>query len=130
MAGTFSRIVWKGDDALRVTDKALAKGCNVACERLFAIVVPFTPYLEGDLTRAYGIHQASPTSVLSEGAQLQNSSVYAEYQHEGGDETRTIRKHTHDPHPAAMTKFVEVPFRHAATELQGIIAQSVKGALA
>lgn len=125
MAFSSTRIVWRETEALRVVDEAVARGENYAIERLLAIVTPFTPYLEGDLTKDYGIHQATPETAFSEGAQLQNSSEYVVFQHEGGDEKRVIRKHTTDPHPAARTKFVEAPFREAKDELYGIVASEI-----
>lgn len=131
MPGPSTRIVWRGDAALAAVDEALAAGCNRATERLLAIVVPFTPYLEGDLTRAYGIHRAT-AATASEGAQLQNSAEYAVAQHEGkrrGDGW-TVRHHTTADHPQARTKYVEVPMREARDELYGIIGASVRDGLA
>jgi hypothetical protein len=129
MPGPSARIVWRGDAALAAIDEALARGENQAVERLLAIVTPFTPFLEGDLTRDYGIHQAT-ASTAHEGAQLQNSSAYAVYQHEGGDGKRVITRHTTADHPQARTKFVEVPMRDARTELYGIVGQAVRDGLA
>lgn len=127
MAFSSTRIVWRETEILRVVDEAVARGENRAVERLLAIVTPFTPYLEGDLVKDYGIHQATSATAFSEGAQLQNSSPYVVPQHEGQrkDGSHVIRQHTHDPHPAARTKFVEVPFRESKDELYGIVAAEI-----
>jgi hypothetical protein len=127
-----SRIVFRETEILRAVDEHVALGANRAIERLLAIVTPLTPNLEGNLVRDYGIHAASSASVFSEGAQLQNSSPYAVYQHEGmrKDGSHVVRKHTTDPNANARTKFVEVPMREARDELYGIVAAEIARGLA
>lgn len=121
------RMTWN-DSAEPTVRAAAAVGVNHAAERLYALVVPVTPRLGGDLERGYGIHQASGDTV-EQGAQLQNSSPYARYQHEGGDARRTIRRWTHDPHPEAQAKFVSGPAEDHAQEFGLLIAEQIRQAL-
>lgn len=124
MAGLSStRIVWRGPTITSAVRAAAAVGANRAAERLLALAVPLTPYLEGDLVKSYGIHEATAETV-EQGAQVQNSSKYAKRQHE-----ELGYKHTHDPHPAAQAKFLETPAREHRDELYGIMAATIAGAI-
>lgn len=116
------RSTWNGDLEPRMR-AGMAMGLNAAAERLYALAVPLTPRLTGDLERGYGIHQASPATV-AEGAQLQNSSPYATRQHE-----ELGWNHTLDPHPGAQAKYVEQPLHEHEQELLDIVARHVREAM-
>lgn len=124
MAGLSStRIVWRGPTITSAVRAAAAVGANRAAERLLALAVPLTPYLEGDLVKSYGIHEATAETV-EQGAQVQNSSKYAKRQHEELD-----WKHTLDPHPAAQAKFLEQPLADNRAELYAIMAATIAAGL-
>lgn len=127
-----TRVVWRGADLDERVLAGAARGVNLALERLLALATPLTPYLDGGLQQAYGIHQVQPTEAsLTEGGQLQNSAEYAAFQHEGGDATRHIdeSKRARNVHPQAQSKFVEAPLRAHSDELYEVIGQSIREAL-
>jgi hypothetical protein len=116
------RYTWN-DDAGPAMRQGMADGLNAAAERLYALAVPLTPRLTGDLERGYGIHQVTRQTV-EQGAQLQNSSPYATRQHE-----ELGWSHTADPHPNAQAKFVEQPLHEHEQELLAIVALHIRQAM-
>lgn len=121
-------IRWNRQGAVDAARAGLAQGLNLAAEHLAALSTPLVPYLDGDLTDSQDVHQATPETV-DQGAQVQYDTPYAAYQHEGGDETRTVVNYTRNPHPAAGSHFLSRPLQENAHTLQGIIAQAMRAAL-
>lgn len=120
--GSF-RFTWNGDELTRAARASAAIGLNRAADSLLSYAVPLTPYLNGDLTDSYGVHQATAATV-EEGAQVQNHSAYAKRQHEGVGYNFTT-----EGHPQAQAKFLEQPAKEHARDLGALIAEAVRQGL-
>jgi hypothetical protein len=122
-----ARITW--NDPVPAVRASAHRGINLAGEYLLGRVKPRTPHLGGDLEERTTWEGVSGDSIadLEQGGQIQSDTEYAVYQHEGmrKDGSYVITQHTHEPNPAAGTKFVEGPLEENRDTLYGIIAGSI-----